>query len=174
MLEPQDAINPANLNALFDEVDTAIDGIGTISAGFMVAFAGAAAPDGWLLCDGTAVSRTTYAALFAVIGTTFGVGNGSTTFNLPDLRGRTPIGAGQGSGLTDRTLGQQIGEEFHQLIVAEIPAHTHTMVGIGSGVSPGAAKYVSSNLDSTTGSTGNDGTHNNMQPSLVLNFLIKV
>ena len=58
-------------------------------------FAGPSAPSGWLTCDGSAVSRATYAALFAVIGTTFGSGNGSTTFNLPDLRGRLPIGAGQ-------------------------------------------------------------------------------
>jgi Phage Tail Collar Domain len=65
--------------------------------GIVAAFAGAAAPAGWLLCDGSAVSRATYSALFAVIGTTYGAGNGSTTFNLPDLRGRAVYGVGAGA-----------------------------------------------------------------------------
>lgn len=64
--------------------------------GMVAPYAGSTAPDYWLLCDGSAVSRTTYANLFAVIGSTFGAGDGSTTFNLPDLRGRTPIGVGTG------------------------------------------------------------------------------
>lgn len=65
--------------------------------GIVAAFAGAAAPAGWLMCDGSAVSRATYSALFAVIGTTYGAGNGSTTFNLPDLRGRAVYGVGPGT-----------------------------------------------------------------------------
>jgi hypothetical protein len=60
--------------------------------GMVAAYAGSSAPSGWLLCDGTAVSRTTYSALFAAIGTSYGAGDGSTTFNLPDLRGRVPVG----------------------------------------------------------------------------------
>lgn len=83
------------------------------------------APAGWLTCDGTAVSRSTYADLFARVGTTWGAGNGTTTFNIPDLRGRSPIGAGTGSGLTARTLGTQYGTETHALSVAELPAHSH-------------------------------------------------
>lgn len=62
--------------------------------GFIQAYAGSSAPTGWLVCDGSAVSRTTYSALFALIGTTYGAGNGSTTFNVPDLRARMPIGIG--------------------------------------------------------------------------------
>lgn len=68
-------------------------------------------PVGWLLCDGRTVSRTTYPQLFASIGTAFGGGDGSTTFNLPDLRGRTIIGAGAGPSLTARALGDDGGEE---------------------------------------------------------------
>lgn len=78
-----------------------IDALGGITnlvpSGTMLPYAGSAAPTYYLLCDGTAVSRSTYATLFGVISTTFGVGNGSTTFNLPDLRGRTFIGAGTGT-----------------------------------------------------------------------------
>ena len=96
-------------------------------AGIIQMFAGATAPDGWLICDGSAVSRTTYATLFAAIGTTWGAGNGSTTFNLPDLRGRAPIGAGTGSSLTARTLGGKGGAETVKLTDDQsgLPAHTH-------------------------------------------------
>ncbi|GAC1457719.1 MAG: hypothetical protein NVSMB70_01720 [Chamaesiphon sp.] len=94
--------------------------------GMLRDFAGATTPAGFLACDGTAYSRTTYAALFAVIGTTWGAGDGSTTFNVPDLRGRTAIGSGTGAGLTARTLGtQNIGEEAHTLTVAELAVHSH-------------------------------------------------
>lgn len=95
--------------------------LGQAMAGIIQMFAGATPPSGWLVCDGSAVSRTTYATLFAAIGTTWGTGDGSTTFNLPDLRGRAPIGAGTGSGLTARTLGtQNIGSE-------NVQAHTHSI-----------------------------------------------
>jgi microcystin-dependent protein len=84
-------------------------------------------PTGWLLADGSNVSRTTYAALFAVVGTTFGAGDGSTTFAVPDLRGKFILGAGQGSGLTNRVLAASGGEEAHALTSAENAAHTHTL-----------------------------------------------
>jgi microcystin-dependent protein len=86
-------------------------------------FAGAAAPTGWLLCQGQAVSRTAFATLFAVIGTTWGAGDGSTTFNIPDLRGRMLVGAGQGSGLTNRALGAKGGSET--ISVAAMSSHAH-------------------------------------------------
>lgn len=94
-------------------------------AGVIQKFAGSTAPAGYLLCNGEAVSRTTYAALFAVIGTTYGAGDGSTTFNLPDLRGRTAIGAGAGTGLSSRTLAATGGAETHTLTVDQLPAHNH-------------------------------------------------
>lgn len=68
--------------------------------GSILAFGGSSAPTGWLLCDGSAVSRTTYATLFAALGTAWGVGDGSTTFNLPDMRGASPAGAGTSTGYT--------------------------------------------------------------------------
>ena len=91
-------------------------------------FAGASAPTGWLLCDGSAVSRTTYSALFAVTSTTYGVGDGSTTFNLPDLLGRTPMGAGSGTGLTARTLGTELGVESVTLTSAQSGSPSHDQV----------------------------------------------
>src|SRR3990167_2474748 len=84
------------------------------------------APANWLLCNGAAISRTTYATLFAAISTAFGTGDGSTTFNIPDTRGRIPIGAGTGSGLTARTLADTVGVETHALTTAQLPVHTHT------------------------------------------------
>jgi len=82
---------------------------------------------GWVLCNGVAISRTTYNSLFTVIGTSFGAGDGSTTFNIPDARGRTFGYIGQGSGLTNRTIGQLIGTETHTLSVEEMPSHNHSI-----------------------------------------------
>jgi len=151
-------------------------------------YGGSVAPTGWFLCQGQAVSRTQFAALFAAIGTAFGAGDGSTTFNLPDLQGRVPVGAGQGSGLTNRVLAAKGGEETHVLSVAEMPAHSHSAtpswaggdvpatfqssaVGAqGSATFPEGARDV---LSITVGNTGGGGAHNNMQPYLVLNYIIK-
>ena len=100
-------------------------------AGMVQMYAGATPPTGWLLCDGSAVSRTDYAELFAAIGTTWGAGDGSTTFNLPDMRGRAPVGVGQGSGLTNRALAATGGDEHiqahtHAFTEPKTPNHTHT------------------------------------------------
>jgi len=109
-------------------VDTTLASFGGLPVGSLIDFAGSVAPTGWLLCDGAAVSRTTYSSLFAVIGVTWGVGDAATTFNVPDLRGRGTIGSGSGSGLTTRTLAQSGGEETHTIAEAELPAHTHFML----------------------------------------------
>jgi len=82
------------------------------------------APTSWLLCDGTAVSRTTYAALFAVIGTTYGTGDGSTTFSLPNLKGKVPVGRDSADASFD-TMGELGGAKTHTLTSAEMPIHTH-------------------------------------------------
>ena len=98
-----------------------------VQSGTVLLFAGVKAPnDEWLLCDGSAISRVGFASLFKVIGETYGSGDGSTTFNLPDLRGRTAIGAGQADGLSDRIIGQAIGEESHTLSISEMPQHAHS------------------------------------------------
>lgn len=145
--------------------------------GVVMQTATAAAPSGWLLCDGSAVSRTTYAALFAAIGTTYGAGDGTTTFNVPDARGRAPIGAGTGTGLSARALGAQVGAETHVLSIAEMPAHTHTFnENVGTADNLGGTTALSRFTNprvSTTNSTGSGSAHNNMQPSLVFNFIIK-
>jgi phage-related tail fiber protein len=81
-----------------------------VPAGSIVAYAGRRPPIGWLLCDGAELARDSYVTLFEAIGTTYGAGNGQSTFNLPDLRGRTVIGAGQGPGLPRHALGETGGE----------------------------------------------------------------
>lgn len=124
----------------------------------------------WLLCNGQTVSRTTYSALFALIGTAFGVGNGTTTFTLPDCQGRVAGSIGSGSGLTTRTAGQLVGAETHTLTVNEMPAHTHSSnVNVG-GTTGGGATVQSNGVTNvpTTSSTGGGLPHNNMQPTIFL------
>lgn len=161
--------------------------------GAIMNWAGAADPadTSWLICDGRAISRSTYAALFGVIASTYGNGDGSTTFNIPDVRGRVPIGAGTGAGLTSRTLAATGGEETHQLTTAEIASHTHAIPSaavnpggtIGSHVAASGPDFSAPQAigvnnwqggSPNTGSAGSGGTHNNMQPYLVLNHIIRV
>jgi microcystin-dependent protein len=99
-----------------------------MTAGIVIPFAGTTAPQGWMLCDGSAVSRTTYAALFAVIGTTYGEGDGETTFNIPDLSGRVVIGSSQ-----SHALGTTGGSETVTLTADQLPAHTHVVPQHGHG-----------------------------------------
>lgn len=94
-------------------------------AGSITQYAGSSAPTGWLLCDGSAVSRTTYSDLFSLISTTYGVGDGSTTFNLPDLKGKIPVGYNSSDGDFD-ALGETGGAKTHTLTSDEMPSHTHT------------------------------------------------
>jgi microcystin-dependent protein len=99
-----------------------------VLTGTVFDFAGAAAPAGYLLCDGAAVSRATYATLYSVLGgasSPWGQGDGTSTFNVPDLRGRVTLGSGQGSALTNRLLAAKGGEELHGLSVDELASHTH-------------------------------------------------
>jgi microcystin-dependent protein len=170
-----------------------------IPPGTILAYAGKAAPPGWFLCDGSAVSRTKYAALFAAVEITYGGGDGITTFNLPDARGRVILGAGDGSGLTSRSVGQRLGEEAHALTVAEMPAHSHSGqtggVNIHATSDPRAMDYGPNGSDRgfnfssyslsggnffnehqhpvTTVAVGGSGAHNTIPPSLVLNWIIK-
>ena len=95
-----------------------------LPAGSIIEWGGATAPANWLIADGSAVSRTTYASLFAAIGTTFGAGDGSTTFNLPDMRGRVPVGKNGG---TFGTLGATGGAETVALTLAQMPGHSHAV-----------------------------------------------
>lgn len=93
---------------------------------------------GWLLCNGASVSRTTYANLYAAIGTRYGIGDGSTTFNLPDIRGRSLIGAGQGDGLTNRDISLiNVGEESHVQTLSELVGHQHDILTFQSAATGG-------------------------------------
>lgn len=161
-----------------------VGGVSVVSpAGSVMQYAGSSAPSGWLLADGTAVSRTTYAALYAVIGTTYGVGDNSTTFNLPNLKGKVPVGRDSSDTSFD-VLGETGGAKTHTLTTAEMPAHTHELyANVGNAASVGNLDDItgSNNINATdqrvgdrpTTSTGGGGAHNNLQPYIVLNYIIK-
>jgi hypothetical protein len=141
-------------------------------------FSTGSVPAGFLLGDGSAVSRTTYAALFAVLGTTWGPGDGSTTFNLPDTRGRSPLGSGTGSGLTARTVGQTGGEELHVLSVGELAEHAHSYTNVAfggnqNGAGGGGTSWGPSDQTINTGNTGLNDGHNTMHPYYVASMIIK-
>lgn len=171
-----------------EALEIALEGpASNIPVGAINAYAGSVAPAGWLLCDGTAISRISYASLFAAIGTAYGAGDGSTSFNLPDLRGRVAAGkddmggvaagrltAGSAAGLDGSTLGAAGGNQQHQLTIAEMPAHAHGTAG-GSLWAVGAGTQWSTVPSETAQSTsrGGDQPHNNVQPTLILNYIIK-
>ena len=161
-------------------------------SGFLQPYAGNSAPSGWLMCYGQAISRTTYDMLFNVIGTTYGSGDGSTTFNLPDFRGRGAVGldnmGGSSAGVLTapftpnrNTLGGKVGEEAHQLTIPEMPSHDHSEEGYGNSYHS-IAWYAAAN-DPTlgvgfqtkrTGMTGSDQKHNTVQPGIMVNWIIKI
>lgn len=166
-----------------------LTGIVALPTGAVLPFAGVSAPSGHLLCFGQAISRSTYSDLFTAIGTKYGVGDGSTTFNLPDLRGRVVAGqddmggssanrlTGGGSGLDGDILGYTGGSETHTLTVSELAAHTHSTYDLwaqhaGNPQSPPPFE-VQNTTGGTTGSTGGNSAHNNVQPTIILNYIIK-
>lgn len=244
----------------FTEIHTAINALENQpdAPGVIKPYAGFSAPSGYLLCAGTAVSRTTYSTLLSIITITqtgsatngsaiitglsdtsdmrvgaaaegtgipssttvltidsgtqitlsanatatgspsltffpYGAGDGSTTFNIPDLRGRMPIGIGQGASLTNRVAGQTGGEETHVLTEAELASHQHDFnVSGGSGVTdPATGKSLSGSSDNTSivtynssapnttlhadtiSAAGSDTAHNNMPPYIAVNYIIK-
>jgi microcystin-dependent protein len=155
-----------------------------ILPGTILAFGNTALADGisYIQCDGRAVNRVTFSGLFFAIGTLWGVGDGINTFNVPDLRGRTLIGNGTGTGLSARVTGQTMGTETHRLTVQEIPGHQHAIytqangaVGAANAVLKAAAQDSFSLSESAGGDpgTGIANAHQNMQPSAVANWWIK-
>ena len=182
--------------------------------GVIEAFAGSNAPNGWLICDGSQVSRSLFPELFSVIGTTYGSGDGFSTFTLPDLRGRTIAGRdgvnNMNNGPTNRltsthfgasgtALGNSGGVESHTLTTAQLASHNHTQdahshnVTDSGGFTPsvsnigppgGGVGYYARNQPSgqilytdsrTPGiqNTGGGNAHNNTQPTMILNYIIK-
>lgn len=152
-----------------------------IPSGVVFDYAGTVVPDGFLDCDASAVSRTTFADLFAAIGTTWGAGDGSTTFNVPDFRRRIAVGSGgSGTGTLGNAVGNTGGAETHTLTLAESPAHSHTASNanssgaLGGGPAPaGSNNGGGAATSSATDSQGGGGAHNNMQPSAVVKKCIK-
>lgn len=156
----------------------------TLPIGAVTQFSGSIAPTNWLFCNGQAISRTEYSELFAIIGTHYGEGDGSTTFNLPDFIGRVPVGLDVEDPDFDN-LGDFGGEKNHTLTVNEMPSHAHEQLAIsnpnsgGSGIrgtyngqeGAGMSRY---STNTQTGTTGGGQAHNIMQPYLVTNFIIKV
>lgn len=151
--------------------------------GTVLPYAGTTAPNGWLLCFGQAVSRTTYPNLFARIG---------TTFNVPDLRGRVAAGkddmggtaasrltnTGTGNpGIAGATLGATGGVDRHTLTTAQMPAHTHTVTGAAATEFGGTVQKATSEgatgAPATAASQGSGAAHPNAQPTIVLNSIIK-
>lgn len=142
---------------------------GGIVSGIIMAYAGNPAPAGWLICDGSAISRGNYASLFSALGTTYGSGDQSTTFNLPDLRGRTPIGYDVGQ-TEFNAIGKRGGAKTHILTVNEMPSHNHTTNTTGSGhthefgfeyqsdVATTGQAYRISDIQNITHASGTNGT----------------
>lgn len=149
-----------------------------VPAGAVQAFGGKTAPAGWLVCNGQAVSRTTYSALFSAIGTIYGSGDGRTTFNLPNLGGYTIIGGNSGD------VGRKIGESSHQNTIAEMANHDHP-IGDTSGngywrfggstnalAQPGVGQWGYKAFG--VQAQGGGQAHNNIQPSVYMTYIIKI
>jgi microcystin-dependent protein len=153
------------------------------------------APVGWALCAGQILPINQNTALFSLLGTTYG-GNGQTTFALPDLRGRAPVGFGQGPGLSNYDLGQSTGSETVALTVSQIPAHSHLVAAnaaTANALSPSGADLAQSVVErgaavntystppmsaqvtldpATVQPSGGSGPHPNIQPVLAMNYII--
>jgi len=146
-----------------------VDGDNRIATGTIVAYAGSTAPEGWMLCSGTAISRSSYPDLFNVIGINYGTGDGSSTFNLPDLRGRTIFGrddmggisAGRISNLnvSGQIMGEQIGSQSVSLAVANMASHKHTFTG--SSVTTNNNSHAHTYQDAYYAENGSGGYGNN-------------
>lgn len=178
------AANAIDFNKLDSYLQASIMPVGMISP-----FAGYTPPNSaWMMCYGQALNRTTYAGLFSVIGGSYGAGDGSTTFNLPDLRGRVAAGYDDMGGVRANRLnnvaigwwmGAAGGAEVHALSINEMPAHSHSFNinsrdYSGSGGSSANYQAGISGAAVNTNSQGSGWGHNNIQPTLVVNYIIKV
>lgn len=171
-------------NQLSKAIDALITDAGlSVQTGSILWFAGDLIPSGYLECDGRAISRTQFNRLFMVLDTKYGVGNGSTTFNVPDLRGRFVLGRDNMGGTSANRvlstqadiLGAGAGEDKVTLSVAQIPSHTHTYsVASSAGGGMNFNDSGDGNISTVTGSTGGNQPHNNLSPFITLKAIIKV
>lgn len=169
------------VQSLVAQVDQASVPIGTIAQ-----YAGSSAPSRWILCDGRAISRTTFSALFGILGTAYGAGNGSTTFNIPDLRGRVAVGTdstalqGAANRIPGATLASGGGARETTLAANNLPAHSHPSAGTGFFVQQAAGTIAITNTGGTIhgvqSNTGNNTTSSTpvglLQPYLTVNHII--
>lgn len=198
---PSYAADPTSANELARK--SYVDSVSGTPIGAITMFAGAAAPANYLFCRGQAISRSTYSALFAIVGTTYGAGDGVNTFNLPNMQTRVPAGL-DATGSPDTAfdvLGETGGAKTHTLTTSEMPSHTHTGSTTTNGYHShqyfdhpsevsnygwGDGASGRSSVSTTTGgagdhshslslsNTGGGAAHNNLQPYIVLNFIIRV
>lgn len=184
----QTPINDTNLNKIENELEALDNVISSISVGLPIGcgcdYFGTTAPENYMFADGSAISRTEYSELFAVIGTTYGNGDGSATFNLPDKRTAVSAMYKQGD-TTFGTLGATVGDNTHTLTISEMPAHAHRLAdtskfaasGINAdGYTPqrgyGGTTAIAYNPDTTT--VGGSQAFSIVQKSLVCNYIIRV
>ena len=151
--------------------------ISSTPSGAITMYAGGSVPSGWLFCNGAAVSRSTYSALFSAISTAYGAGDGSSTFNLPDFGGKGPMGYKSDNSKFD-ALAETGGEETHTLTTSEMPSHTHGYAGAQNTVTvdnQNLLTNVSKDLgNKTSSSTGGGSAHNVLDPYLTVNFIVKI
>ena len=183
----QPALNDVNVNRLQQlikqDIQNSVSG-DTLPVGAIMPFGSDIIPSNWLLCDGRAINREDYQELFNTIGTNFGSGDGFTTFNLPDLRKRVPVGKDENDTDFD-TLGETGGEKTHTLTIDEMPEHYHRNPLASpddSNFSGGENQLVAADSDTSratghnsypTTSKGGNQAHNNLQPYIVQNYIIK-
>jgi microcystin-dependent protein len=170
------------------------DKVDGVLAGFIQMYGAASAPTGWLLCNGAAVSRSTYATLFALIGTTYGAGDGSSTFNVPDMRDKFPVGSGSTYALnaTGGSADSTLPSHTHTATVTD-PGHNHTIAGgdgstsitfangggagrpSGSGSShqTGVISTATTGITVANSTEGTSATNTNLPPYRGINFIIK-
>lgn len=160
-------VNADNMNKIENGIYSAVP------IGVIMDYGGSSAPNGWLICDGSAVSRTTYSDLFSVIGESFGAGDGSTTFNLPQFQGNVSIGLDPNDEDFD-TIGNTFGSKTVTLNINQIPPHKHNLY-VSGGTNFSGLSYVNGGTYNSnfTQETGGGQAHNNVQPSVVVNKIIK-
>ena len=159
------------------ETLSGVNSVDTTPVGMIMPYAGTTIPEKWMKCEGQALSRTDYSALFSVIGTTYGNGDGTTTFNVPNLQGRFPIGY-KSSDADFNMLGKKGGSKTHTQTVYEMPNHNHGINGYsGAGGTNGVQAYDSKNANGTlfyTTAAGEGQPMDIMNPYIVMKYIIKV